>query len=199
MNLARRDVTHWFELESPWGPCFPLGHWHWFKVFPYQAGVRVVESVVQGEALYQLKERGVIEVTGVGWYKLIHAVLLCSISICAHPFTHPVRKQTEEEKNRRHKSRPGRKSTFTVLIHCIRFYVWTNFQTHCVMKRQQWSNAAHSSSYNDSFKKVGSCVQIKLSGSALTLVLVLHAGWDRVKLKWTGEFTAFEEERVIYK
>lgn len=49
---------------------------------PHQAGVGVVEPVVQGEALHQLKQGAVVKVAGVGRDELVHAVFLCSVGVC---------------------------------------------------------------------------------------------------------------------
>ena len=48
----------------------------------HQTGVGVVEPVVQGEALHQLKQGGMVKVAGVGRNELIHAVLLRPVCVC---------------------------------------------------------------------------------------------------------------------
>jgi len=49
---------------------------------PHQTGVGVVESVVQGEPLHQLKQGGVVKAAGVGRNEVIHAMLLRPVCVC---------------------------------------------------------------------------------------------------------------------
>lgn len=70
---------------------------------PHQAGVGVVEPVVQGQPLDQLEERAVVKVTRVGRNELVHAVLLRPVSICAP--VNPSNQDTETQTDRQDMSK----------------------------------------------------------------------------------------------
>lgn len=70
---------------------------------PHQAGVGVVEPVVQSQPLDQLEERAVVKVTWVGRNELVHAVLLRPVSICVPVY--PSNQDTETQTDRQDMSK----------------------------------------------------------------------------------------------